>query len=130
MTKQLEDFDFEATCRAVAEVAQHASPDAQAALELTTYALHFLYSTDQFAAFREYLRDVKAPAHRPAHAEQDFSSMGQALDWLSQSSPAPGAQIEVSGKRYAVWKDASGKPQLIPSPSAKELEEPVRPSDV
>ena len=64
MTKRLEDFDFEATCRTLEGVAENASTEAQGALELAAYALHFLYATDQFAAFREYLRDVKEPAER------------------------------------------------------------------
>jgi hypothetical protein len=92
VTKQLEDFEFEATCRAVAEVARHASPD--------------------------------------AHADHEFPSMTQALSWVSQSPPIAGTHVEVDGKRYAVWEDARGKLQLIPSPSAKELEGPLEPSDV
>jgi hypothetical protein len=124
VTKQLEDFEFEATCRAVAEVARHASPDAQAALELTTYALHFLYSTDQFAAFREYLRDVKAPAHRTAHADHEFPSMTQALSWVSQSLPrslkGPSSlqtcEVPLSGVRADGRRGMAAGPRRLPTP--------------
>lgn len=69
MTKRPEDFDFEATCRALEGVAGNSPVEAQDALEVAAYALHFLYVTDQFKAFREYLRDVKEPASHPEFDE-------------------------------------------------------------
>ena len=62
MTKRLEDFDFEATCRTLGGAAEKSSQEVQEAIETAAYALHFLHVTGQFKAFREYLSDVKEPA--------------------------------------------------------------------
>ena len=78
MTKRLEEFDFEAACRALEGAAGRSPEEARDAIELAAYALHFLYATDQFAAFREYLRDVKEPATREVRIEREFDDMAEA----------------------------------------------------
>jgi len=121
VTKQLEDFDFEATCRTLESVAGNSPPDAQGAIELAAYALHFLHVTEQFKAFREYLHDVKEPATREMPIEREFDDMTQAIDWLSSAAPARGAHVRVGGKEYEVWNDSTGKRRLVPVPSLEEL---------
>jgi hypothetical protein len=123
VTKRLEEFDFETTCRALEGAAESSPEEARDAIELAAYALHFLYATDQFAAFREYLRDVKEPATHEARIEREFDDMAQALGWLNGSSPAAGVQVKVSGKAYEVWRDGEGKRRLVPAVSPKDLEE-------
>ncbi len=123
MTKRLEEFDFEATCRALEGVAKGSPEEARAAIELAAYALHFLYTTDQFTAFREYLRDVKEPAAREVRIEREFEGMAQALEWLAGSSPAAGVHVKVGGKTYEVWTDAEARRRLVPAVSLKDLEE-------
>ncbi|ADO68204.1 hypothetical protein [Stigmatella aurantiaca] len=129
MTKQLDDFDFEATCRAIEGVAEQASSDSQAALKIAAYALHFLSSTEQLPVFQEYLRDVTEPANRAGRAAQDFVGMAEATGWLTESRPTSGTQVKISGKLYEVWKDAMGKLHLIPYPSAEDLQESIESSD-
>ncbi len=121
MTNRLEDFDFEATCRALEGVARGSAQDAQDAIETAAYALHFLHVTGQFKAFREYLHDVKEPTSHTV--EQEFTDMEQAVKWL-HGTPAPVAEtrVRVAGRMYAVWRDA-GAPRLMPAPSPRELEE-------
>lgn len=98
MTKRLEDFDFEAACRTLESVAGSSPPEAQDAIELAAYALHFLHVTEQFNAFREYLRDVKEPATREV-----------------------GTHVKVGEKTYEVWSDSTGRLRLVPAPSLQEL---------
>lgn len=123
MTKRLEEFDFKATCRALEGAAERSPEEVRAAIELAAYALHFLYATDQFTAFREYLHDVKEPAIREVRIEREFDDMAQALEWLNGASPAAGVHVKVGGKTYEVWRDATAKGRLIPTVSPKDLEE-------
>lgn len=121
MTKRLEEFDFEATCRALEGAAESSPEEARAAIELAAYALHFLYATDQFTAFREYLHDVKEPATREVRIEREFANMAQAMEWLNGSLPQSGTHVKVGGKAYELWRDAEGKLRLVPSVSPKDL---------
>ncbi|HEX8699386.1 MAG TPA: hypothetical protein VF815_11160 [Myxococcaceae bacterium] len=121
MTKRLEDFDFEATCRTLESVAGNSPPEAQDALALAAYALHFLHVTEQFNAFREYLHDVKEPATRELRIEREFDDMAQAMEWLSSPSSVEGTYVRVGGKAYEVWSDSTGKWRLVPAPSLEEL---------
>jgi hypothetical protein len=123
VTKRLEEFDFEATCRTLEGVAESSSEEIRAAIELAAYALHFLYARDQFTAFREYLRDVTEPATPEVHVDQVFDDMPQAMSWLSASSAASGLYVKVGEKTYAVWRDAEGKRRLVPHISPRDLEE-------
>ena len=125
MTKKLEDFDFEATCRALEGVAAGAaSEEASDAVELAAYALHFLYVKGQLPEFREYLRDIKEPAEPESAVEREFAEMEQARGWLlTEPPPAPQTRIRVAGKMYITWRDAGGTLRLVPTPSASELEE-------
>jgi hypothetical protein len=117
VTKRLEEFDFEATCRALEGVAESSPEEARDAIELAAYALHFLYATDQFKAFREYLHDVKEPATREVRIEREFDDMAQAMEWLNGSSPPAGIHVKVGGKAYEVWRDAEAKRRLVPTVS-------------
>lgn len=121
MTKRLEEFDFEATCRALAGAAQGSPEEARAAIELAAYALHFLYATDQFTSFREYLRDVKEPASREARVEREFDTMAQAMEWMNSSLPPSGLHVKIGGAAYELWRDAAGKLRLVPFISPKDL---------
>lgn len=123
MTMRLEEFDFEAVCRGLEGVAENSPDEARAAIELAAYALHFLYTTDQFTAFREYLKDVKEPATPEVRVEQVFDDMAQATEWLNASSPAPGLYVKIGEKTYEVWKDAQGRRRLVPHVSPKDVEE-------
>jgi hypothetical protein len=119
----LEEFDFETTCRALEGAAESSPAEARDALDLAAYALHFLYATDQFKAFREYLHDVKEPATREVRIEREFDDMAQAMEWLSSSSPSAGVHVKVAGKTYGVWRDAEAKRRLVPAVSSLDLEE-------
>ncbi|WP_307734186.1 hypothetical protein [Stigmatella ashevillensis] len=121
MTKRLEEFDFEVTCRALEGVAESSPEEARGAIELAAYALHFLYATDQFKAFREYLHDVKEPATREVRIEREFDNMAQAREWLNGSPPEPGVHVKVGGTAYELWRDTEGKLRLVPSVSPKDL---------
>jgi hypothetical protein len=121
VTKRLEEFNFEATCRALEGVAKSSPEEARDALELAAYALHFLYATDQFTAFREYLHDVKEPATHEARIEREFDDMAQALEWLNSPLPQSGMHVKVGGMAYELWRDADGKLRLVPSVSPKDL---------
>lgn len=123
MTKQLEDFDFEATCRTLESAAGSSPAEAQRAIELAAYALHFLHVTEQFKAFREYLREVREPATREVRIEREFDDMAQATAWLSGQSPVSGTHVKVGQKTYEVWSDPSGKHRLVPVPLLQELKE-------
>jgi hypothetical protein len=121
VTKRLEDFDFEATCRTLEKAAGSSPAEAQDAIELAAYALHFLHATEQFKAFREYLQEVKEPATREVHIEWEFDDIAQATAWLSGPSPVPGSHVKVGGKTYQVWSDPNGKHRLVPAPSLQDL---------
>lgn len=122
MTKRVEEFDFEATCRALAGLAEKSSPEDQDALEIAAYALHFLYVADQMKSFRDYLRDVKEPASSSDQVAHDFPDMAQALAWL-QGTPAPAQEtrVRVAGRTYAVWSEAGGL-RLVPVVSPRDVE--------
>ncbi len=123
VTKRPEDFDFEATCRRLEGAAEKSSQETQEAIETAAYALHFLYATGQFKAFREYLRDVKEPASHAVPIEQEFTDMEQAMRWLQGTpSPLPDTHVRVAGRRYAVWLHEDTL-RLVPAPSPEELEE-------
>lgn len=121
MTKRLEEFDFEATCRALEGAAGNSPEEARDAIELAAYALHFLYATDQFKAFREYLHDVKEPSSREVRIEREFNDMAQAMEWLNGSLPASGMHVKVGETAYELWRDAEGKLRLVPFISPKDL---------
>jgi hypothetical protein len=123
VTKRLEDFDFEAACRTLESVAGSSPAEAQDAIELAAYALHFIHVTEQFKAFREYLHEVKEPATREVRIEREFDDMAQATVWLSDPSAVLGAHVKVGGKTYELWSDSSGKHRLVPAPSLQELKE-------
>ncbi|HEX8820782.1 MAG TPA: hypothetical protein VF794_12710 [Archangium sp.] len=124
MTKRLEDFELESTCRALQGAATGCPEEAQDAIEVAAYALHFLYATGQLKEFREYLHEVKEPASRSFHLERDFPDMEQASAWLhGQPSPTLETRVAVAGKTYAVWRDEAGILRLVPTPSLQDLEE-------
>lgn len=123
MTNRPEEFDFDATLRALSGLAPHASTEAQAALELAAYALLFLHAENRLTAFREYLSDVKSPAILSVRIEREFTDMPQATGWLHASPPpAHGTLVKVAGRTYAVWRDEDGSLLLLPSLSPEELE--------
>jgi hypothetical protein len=123
MSKQPEDFDFEATCRALEGAAGSTSEGTREAIEVAAYALHFLYATDQFKAFREYLREVREPLPSTVHVEREFTDMEQAEAWLfGHPPPAQETRVSVAGRTYAVWSH-EGMLRLVPAPSPQESEE-------
>ncbi|WP_309895500.1 hypothetical protein [Archangium sp.] len=124
MTKRLAEFEFEATCRTLGGAAKGSPEEAQDAIEVAAYALHFLYTTGQLKVFREYLQDVKEPVSRSPHIEREFANMTQASAWVhGQPPPEVETRVAVAGKTYAVWRDDAGTLRLVPAPSLQELEE-------
>jgi hypothetical protein len=124
VTKRLAEFEFEATCRTLGEAARGSLEEAQDAIEVAAYALHFLHATGQLKAFREYLKDVKEPASRSVHVEREFPDMEQASAWLhGQPPPTLETRVAVAGKTYAVWRDDGGTLRWVPAPSIEEWEE-------
>ncbi|WP_224371585.1 hypothetical protein [Hyalangium versicolor] len=122
MTKRLEEFDFEAACRALGSVSESSPAESREAVELAAYALQFLYVTDQLPSFREYLRDIKEPATREAHVEHVFDDMPHAVEWLKESAPAPGVYVKVGERTYEVWRASDGKLLLVPHVSSADLD--------
>ena len=122
VTNRPEEFDFDATLRALGDTAPQASAEAQAAIELAAYALLFLHAENRLTAFREYLRDVKSPALLSVRIEREFTDMPQASQWLHAAPPpAHGTLVKVAGRTYAVWRDED-ESLLLPSLSPEELE--------
>jgi hypothetical protein len=125
MSHPPEDFDFEATLQELAAAAGSAPASQQAALELAANALHFLYVENRLGAFRDYLREARAPAHLVVRIAHAFDAMPQATQWLHAAPPpAHGTLVTVAGKTYAVWRDEAGQLQLVPSFTPQELEGP------
>lgn len=119
MSSNAEDFDFEATLQTLGALADTASAEQRAALELAANALHFLYVTNQLPGLRDYVRDAEQPVVLSPHA---FDDMTQATAWLhTQPSPAHGMLVKVAGRTYAVWRDEAGQWVLVPSRSPEEL---------
>jgi hypothetical protein len=123
MSKRLEDFEFEATCKALEDVAGDTPANYRDAIEIAAYALHFLYVTDQFEAFRDYLREVKEPATHTASVEREFTGMEEAMAWLrGQPPPSLEMRVRVARRVYSVWRDGDTL-RLLPIPTPQELEE-------
>jgi hypothetical protein len=123
MSHPPEDFDFEATLQQLADAARAAPAPQQAALELAANALHFLYVENRLGAFRDYLREARAPAHLAVRIEREFDGLPQATGWLHAAPPpAHGTLVKVAGKTFAVWRDEAGQLQLVPSFTPQELD--------
>ncbi len=124
MTDQSKDIEFERLCHALESAASHAPAEAHGAIEAAANALHYLYVTGQFEAFREYLREAEAPVPRAVSPAHVFEDMEQAEKWLqAQPPPAWGTLVKVAGKTWAVGKRAETRRVLLPSFTPQEAEE-------
>ena len=125
MTTRPEDVEFEALCRTLESAVEHVPEAAREALSAAANALHYLYVTDQFPAFRDYLREadsVLPPSIDPAHV---FPDMAQAQKWLGEQPLSSwGTLIKVAGKTFAVGKRAELRLTLVPSFTPQEVDSP------
>ncbi|HEX8441170.1 hypothetical protein [Archangium sp.] len=93
------------------------TPEQIAAIESAAKALHFIRRTGRLDDFRDYLRDFNADAELATRAEQSFSSMAEAMEWLhAQQDPPYGATVEVAGLPHLVSRQRSDKWFLVPAP--------------
>ncbi|WP_143076137.1 hypothetical protein [Stigmatella erecta] len=125
MTTRPEDFEFESLCHALEGAAEHVPDAACDAISTAANALHYLYVTGQFTAFREYLRDADRAAPSlvdPAHV---FPDMAHAEEWLrKQTLSSWRTLVKVAGKTFAVGKQAKMKLTLVPSFTPQEVDSP------
>jgi hypothetical protein len=119
-----DNFEFEALCQALERAVAHVPEAARDAISAAANALHYLYVTDQFTAFREYLCDADrvVPSIEPANV---FADMQQAEQWLrEQPLSSWGTLVKVAGKTFAVGKRAEMRLTLVPAFTPQEVEEP------
>ena len=125
MTTRPEDFEFEALCQTLESAVEHVPDAARDALSAAANALHYLYVTDQFTAFREYLRDTDSVAPSSVDPARVFQSMPHAEEWLRKQPPSSwGTLVKVAGKTFAVGKRAEMKLMLVPSFTPQEVDSP------
>jgi hypothetical protein len=121
---QPKDFEFETLCQALESAASNAPAEVHDAIEAAANALHYLYATDQFEAFREYLREPEVPVPATVDPAHVFEDMEQAEKWLhDQASPAWGTLVKVAGKTWAVGRRAETRWILLPSFTPQEVGE-------
>jgi hypothetical protein len=121
---QTKDFEFETLCEALESAASNAPVEAHDAIEAAANALHYLYVTGQFEAFREYLREAEVPVSHTVDPAHVFGDMEQAEKWLhDQSLPAWGTLVKVAGKTWAVGRRVEMRWVLLPSFTPQEIGE-------
>jgi hypothetical protein len=121
---QPEDFEFETVCQALESAVSNAPAEVHDAIEAAANALHYLYVTGQFGAFREYLREAEVPVPHTVDPAYVFGDMEQAEKWLhDQPSPAWGTLVKVAGKAWAVGRRAETRRVLLPSFTPQEVGE-------
>ncbi|WP_225408806.1 hypothetical protein [Stigmatella hybrida] len=125
MTTRPEDFEFESLCHALEGAVEYVPDAAHDAISTAANALHYLYVTGQFTAFREYRRDTDRAAPSlvdPAHV---FPDMGRAEEWLrKQPLSSWGTLVKVAGKTFAIGKRAEMNLTLVPSFTPQEVDSP------
>ena len=125
MTTRPEDFEFEALCQALESAVEHVREAARDAISAAANALHYLYVTGQFTAFREYLRDADNVAPFSVDPAHVFPDMARAEEWLrAQPLSSWGTLVKVAGKTFAVGKRAEMKLKLVPSFTPQEVDSP------
>jgi hypothetical protein len=125
LTTRPEDFEFEALCQALESAVEHVPETARDAISAAANALHYLYVTDQFTAFREYLRDTDRVAPSSIDPAHVFPDMARAEEWLrKQPLSSWGTLVKVAGKTFAVGKRAEMKLNLVPSFTPQEVDSP------
>ncbi len=127
MTTRPEDFEFEALCQTLESTVEHVPETARDALSAAANALHYLYVTDQFTAFREYLRDTDTPVPASIDPAHVFPDVTRAEEWLrKQPLSSWGTLVKVAGKTFAVGKRAEMRLILVPSFTSQEVDSPER----
>lgn len=125
MTTRPEDFEFEALCQSLENSVEHVPEAARDAISAAANALHYLYVTGQFMAFREYLRDTESAAPSAVEPVHVFPDMERAEEWLRQQPLSCwGTLVTVAGKTFAVGKRAEMRLKLVPSFMPQEMESP------
>ncbi|MDC0713276.1 hypothetical protein POL68_32740 [Stigmatella sp. ncwal1] len=125
MTTRPEDFEFEALCHALESAVEHVPDTARDTISTVANALHYLYVTGQFTAFREYLRDTDRVAPSFVDSAHVFPDMARAEEWLQkQPLSSWGTLVKVAGKTFAVGKQAEMKLNLVPSFTPQEVDSP------
>ncbi|XXF77676.1 hypothetical protein P2318_32180 [Myxococcaceae bacterium GXIMD 01537] len=127
MSHAPEEFDFEGTMEVLSGIAESATAEQQAAIELAANALHFVYTRNLFKEFREYLRTADLPAELVIRIEHTFADMTEASKWLeSRPPPRHGTHVSIAGRTHVVWRDDDGNRILLPSFTPQELNERLK----
>lgn len=123
VTIRPDEFDFEATVRAVGETLKKAPAEEQGPIRLALDALYFLFAENRLHEFRDYVRKAGLPAEQVFRIEREFLDMAQASKWLTtQPAPQHGTLVSIAGRTHTVWRDKDGSLLLLPSFTPQELE--------